>query len=70
MSLAARTGWLRLLAEPLPDRASNLWGAANVLLQLPAPEFSVTTRIDFGNLGPKAEGRSGRYGDELLILRA
>ncbi len=56
MSLAARTGWLRLLAEPLPDRAINLWGAANVLLQkLPAPEFSVTTRIDFGRLGPKAK---------------
>ena len=54
MSLAARTGWLRLMAEPLPERASNLWGAANVLLQkLPAPEFSVTTRIDFGNLRPK-----------------
>ena len=42
------------MAEPLPERARNLWGAANVLLQkLPAPEFSVTTRIDFGNLRPK-----------------
>jgi beta-xylosidase len=51
MSLAARAGWLRLMAEPLPERARNLWGAANLLLQkLPAPEFSVTTRIDFSGL--------------------
>jgi len=52
MSLAARTGWLRLMAEPMLENAANLWAAPNLLLQkLPAPEFKVTTRIDFGKLG-------------------
>lgn len=52
MSLAARRGRLRLMAEPMPENATNLWAAPNLLLQkLPAPEFTVTTRIDFGKLG-------------------
>lgn len=52
MSLAARTGWLRLNAEPMPENANNLWTAPNLLLQkLPAPEFTLTTSIDFGKLG-------------------
>lgn len=51
-SLAARRGWLRLMAEPMPENATNLWAAPNLLLQkLPAPEFAVTTRIQFAKLG-------------------
>jgi beta-xylosidase len=51
-SFAARTGWLRLMAEPIPENATNLWAAANLFLQkLPASEFSVTTRVDFSKLG-------------------
>ena len=51
MSLQARAGWLRLSAERVPEGATNLWIAPNLLLQkLPGPEFTLTTRIDFGNL--------------------
>ncbi|MGH9880020.1 MAG: glycoside hydrolase family 43 protein [Pyrinomonadaceae bacterium] len=56
MSLTARPGWLRLRSVE-PDNAANLWSVPNLLLQkLPAPEFTVTTRIDFSKLalGEKA----------------
>ena len=50
-SLAARPGWLRLFSVPMPDKAANLWPVPNFLLQkLPAPEFTVTTKLDFSNL--------------------
>ncbi len=52
MSLAARTGRLRLFSVAVPDKAFNLWPVPNLLLQkLPAPEFTVTTRAEFGGLG-------------------
>ncbi len=61
-SLTARRGWLRLAAVPVPAEAKSLWGVPNLLLQkFPAPEFTVTARLDAGRL---AEGeKSG-----LLIM--
>jgi beta-xylosidase len=51
MSLTARPGWLRLRSVEPADNAANLWSVPNLLLQkLPAPEFRVTTRIDFSEL--------------------
>ena len=50
-SLSAQPGWLRLFAWPRPRSASNLWPVPNLLLQkLPAPEFTVTSRLDFSKL--------------------
>src|SRR5207244_1094947 len=50
-TLSARPGWLRLFSVPKPDRAVNLWLVPNLLLQkLPAPEFTVTTKLDFSEL--------------------
>jgi beta-xylosidase len=52
MSLTQRPGWLRLFAVAIPDKGTNLWSAPNLILQkLPAPEFTVTTKIEFGKLG-------------------
>ena len=51
MSLAERPGWLRLFAVKIPDTATNLWVIPNLLLQkLPAPGFTVTTRLEFTKL--------------------
>jgi beta-xylosidase len=45
-SLTESPGVLRLFAQPLPAGATNLWPAPNLLLQkLPAPAFTVTTRV-------------------------
>ncbi len=45
-SLTDVNGKLRLVAQPLPPDAANLWPAPNLLLQkLPAPQFSVTTAM-------------------------
>jgi len=53
MSLTAVRGALRLNAHPSPA-ADDLWMAPNLLLQKwPAPEFTVTTALDFA---PVAEG--------------
>ena len=50
-SLSKRPGWLRLFSVPQPERAVNLWPVPNLLLQkLPAPEFTVTTKLDFSKL--------------------
>jgi beta-xylosidase len=57
MSLTQRPGWLRLFAMAIPDSGTNLWSAPNLILQkLPAPEFTVTTKLEFGKLavGEKA----------------
>jgi beta-xylosidase len=52
-SLNVRSGWLRLNSVSLPVEALNLWTVPNLLLQkLPAPSFSVTTRIDASGLLP------------------
>lgn len=56
-SLSARPGWLRLFSMPTPEKAVNLWPVPNLLLQkLPAPEFTVTAKLDFSRLalGEKA----------------
>lgn len=46
LSLTARPGWLRLFAQPVAN--GNLYHAAQLLLQkLPAPAFTVTTKLDF-----------------------
>lgn len=45
-SLSAHPGALRLVAQPLAPGATNLWGAPHLLTQkLPAPAFTVTTRV-------------------------
>jgi beta-xylosidase len=57
MSLTERQGWLRLFSVNAPSEGTNLWSAPNLLLQkLPAPAFTVTTKIDFTGLdmGEKA----------------
>jgi beta-xylosidase len=49
-SLAARSGWLRLFATSRRP-SENLWAAPNLLLQkVPAPEFTITTRVDASKL--------------------
>jgi beta-xylosidase len=54
MSLTDRKGWMRLFSVPAPADAVNLWPVPNLLLQkFPAPEFTVTTKLDFSKL---AEG--------------
>jgi len=51
ISLTQRPGWLRLFAVAIPDKGTNLWSAPNLFLQkLPAPEFTVTTKLEFGKL--------------------
>jgi len=52
-SLTDNNGQLRLFAQALPAQATNLWSAGNLLLQkLPAPEFSVETRVALTAAGP------------------
>lgn len=54
-SLTARPGFLRLLAQPEP-RPGNLYEAPFLLMQkFPAPEFTVTTEIEFES---RADGDS------------
>ncbi|HSE31842.1 MAG TPA: glycoside hydrolase 43 family protein [Pyrinomonadaceae bacterium] len=49
-SLVARSGWLRLFATSERPH-ENLWAASNLLLQkLPAPAFTITTRVDASQL--------------------
>ena len=51
-----RPGWLRLSSLPLPLEAVNLWLVPNLLLQkLPAPTFTLTTKIDASGLLPNEE---------------
>ena len=46
-SLTARPGWLRLVSLRVPD----VWRAPNLLLQkFPAPEFTVTAKLEFSKL--------------------
>jgi len=55
-SLTTRPGWLRLNAAPVPGKAANLWLAPNVVAQkFPAPEFAVTTKLDFTALADGEE---------------
>jgi beta-xylosidase len=57
MSLLARPGWMQLSAVPVPAGSKNIWSVPNLILQkFPAPEFTVTTRLDFSQLviGEKA----------------
>ena len=49
-SLLARSGWLRLFVTSRRPN-ENLWAASNLLLQkLPAPAFTITTRVDVSQL--------------------
>lgn len=51
MSLVERRGRLRLFSVPNPDGAVNMWPVPNLILQkLPAPEFTVTTKLEFNKL--------------------
>jgi beta-xylosidase len=56
-SLSARPGWLRLNTPETSNSGPNLWSVPNLLLQkLPAPSFTVTTRMEFAglNVGQKS----------------
>jgi len=56
-SLSAATGALRLLAQPLPEGAGNLWPVSSLLLQKPPAEaFQATTEMTFapGRVGERA----------------
>ncbi len=54
-SLTAKPGALRLFAQPEP-KPGNLYDAPALLLQkFPAPEFTVTTKVEFS---PQADGDS------------
>ena len=72
-SSTARPGWLRLTSVPAPKRrnaatpdASSLFDAPNFLLQkFPAPEFTVTTKLELwsrvdGESAGHCAGRAGR----------
>jgi beta-xylosidase len=51
MSLTDRSGWMRLFSVPAHADAANLWPVPNLLLQkFSAPEFTVTTKLDFSKL--------------------
>lgn len=53
-SLTARSGFLRLIAQPLVDPGANLWSAPHLLMQkLPAESFDATAsvRLDSANPG-------------------
>jgi beta-xylosidase len=51
ISLTMQPGKLRLFAVPAPADANNLWPVPNLFLQkLPAPEFTVTTNLNFNTL--------------------
>lgn len=51
MSLKQRPGWMRLFAVPAPEDSDNLWLVPNLILQkFPAPEFTVTAKLDFDNI--------------------
>jgi beta-xylosidase len=51
MSLKSRSGWMRFFAVPNPKDSKNLWTVPNLILQkFPAPEFTVTAKLDFNNL--------------------
>lgn len=51
MTLDERKGWLRLFAQPFPERSKNLWDVGSLVLQkFPAPEFSATTSLDASSL--------------------
>lgn len=55
LSLTAKPGALRLFAQPAP-KPGNLYDAPFLLLQkFPAPEFTVTTKLEFA---PRADGDS------------
>jgi beta-xylosidase len=57
-SLEARTNWLRLHCRMVPDSSKNLWDIGNVVAQkIPAPDCTVTTKLDVKRL-PNG-GRSG-----------
>jgi beta-xylosidase len=50
-SLTERANHLRLFSVPVPSDAINFWTIPNLILQkFPAPEFTVTTKIDFSKL--------------------
>ncbi len=50
-SLTARPGWLRLSTVSRFGDATNLWAVGNLILQkFPAPEFTVTTKLDLKRL--------------------
>jgi beta-xylosidase len=51
MSLTEKSNHLRLYSVPVPNDAINFWAVPNLVLQkFPAPEFTVTTKIDFSKL--------------------
>nr|WP_051049867.1 glycoside hydrolase 43 family protein [Nafulsella turpanensis] len=57
-------GSLRLYTDQLPEEATNLWGAPNLLLQkFPAEEFTATTKLSFH---PNEELTNERTG--LLLM--
>ncbi|MBN2182361.1 MAG: glycoside hydrolase 43 family protein [Sedimentisphaerales bacterium] len=67
-SLTTKPGWMRLFAVPEPAGFKSLWSVPNLILQkLPAPEFTVTARLDCTGLvegnktGMLVMGRSYSY---------
>jgi beta-xylosidase len=68
-SLSDTTGQLRLHAWPLPENATNLWNAPNLLLQkFPAPAFTATTRIDAAQLEPDEKSGIVVFGLDYATL--
>ncbi|MEP6621769.1 MAG: glycoside hydrolase 43 family protein, partial [bacterium] len=56
-SLTAAPGSLRLFAQPRRADSSSLWFAPNVLMQkIPAPVFTLTTRVSLGKTGDETAG--------------
>ncbi|HKW02710.1 MAG TPA: glycoside hydrolase 43 family protein [Vicinamibacterales bacterium] len=52
-SLTARPGFLRLFAQPLPDRNANLWSAPHLLMQkLPAESFEANASVRLETTSP------------------
>lgn len=66
-SLAARPGFLRLVAQPAPRH--NLHQAPHLLLQkFPTPAFTVTTRLEFDPLNPADAAGLLVFGDDYAWI--
>ena len=50
-SLDAHQGWLRMYSQTVSEGWKNLWHAGSILgCKIPAPEFSVTAKLDFRSM--------------------
>ena len=70
MSLSARPGHLRLIAQPIPGVGANLWNAPHLLLQkLPAETFEATAAVQMDPRGPADAVSLVVFGLDYALIR-